>query len=346
MPPNNNQQLAKTSTSESAPLKAIVSDRIEGLYGSMPITNDAEKKRLGNTLIAICTDEKIKKCNHRSVLQAIHHCAVIGLVPNTPTGHCYVVPYEGNATFVLGYQGLVELARLAKFFEDIVAEIVFEGDKFTWQGHYKEPKHSPYFLEGNEKGNARCIYVAWRSGSKITAHLVSMDQVEKRRSMAMAKFRNKDNPSLPWNQWYEEMAKKTALKIAAQFWPKSDRIAMAIDADNREELGELTTTDTEVTQISDSGQVKADRTFGFGDVPGPAEPAEKTEASEEEPKAGASGDQQVIETTATDTTPEPGSVEELDAALEKSQPNPKPSRAQEASAQISDNPEEDLELMF
>src|SRR5690348_15772894 len=43
-------------------------------------------------------------CNRNSLLGAVLQAAQLGLEPGV-LGQCWIIPYKGNATFVLGYQG-------------------------------------------------------------------------------------------------------------------------------------------------------------------------------------------------------------------------------------------------
>src|SRR5205085_11779533 len=59
-------------------------------------------------------------------------------------GHFYVAPHAGEAVFILGYKGRVELAYRSGKVKDIAAGIVYEGDRFEWrEGTRKFLDHTP-----------------------------------------------------------------------------------------------------------------------------------------------------------------------------------------------------------
>ena len=58
----------------------------------------------------IRTNPKLLECSLVSLAGAVMKSAQLGLQLGL-LGHCYLVPYKDEATFILGYKGMIELAR-------------------------------------------------------------------------------------------------------------------------------------------------------------------------------------------------------------------------------------------
>ena len=93
--------------------------------------------------IAATTTPALAKCDVPSLVGAIGQCAQMGLEPNTVLGHAYLVPFNtkrkdanGNERWVnsvqviIGYKGLIDLARRSGQIVSIAAHEVCEHDQF------------------------------------------------------------------------------------------------------------------------------------------------------------------------------------------------------------------------
>jgi len=66
---------------------------------------------------ALRTTPKLMNCSVESLMGAVVHCSQLGLEPNTPLGHAYLIPFDNRkkgvteVQIVLGYKGLIDLAR-------------------------------------------------------------------------------------------------------------------------------------------------------------------------------------------------------------------------------------------
>src|SRR3954454_10260188 len=85
------------------------------------------------SLTAFRTTEKLDRCTPASFLGALMTCAQVGLEPG-PQGHVYIVPFWNKrlssfeATFILGYRGIIELARRSSELVDIAAHTVYQNE--------------------------------------------------------------------------------------------------------------------------------------------------------------------------------------------------------------------------
>src|SRR6056297_818539 len=91
----------------------------------------------------IRTTPKLLKCSMGSLMGAVMQAAALGLEPNL-LGQCYIIPYGNEATFIIGYRGMINLARRSGEIQTIYAHVVKENDEFEYE-YGLEPmlKHKP-----------------------------------------------------------------------------------------------------------------------------------------------------------------------------------------------------------
>ncbi|MED0762673.1 recombinase RecT, partial [Aneurinibacillus thermoaerophilus] len=59
-------------------------------------------------------------------------------------GHCYIIPYGREAQFIIGYKGMIDLARRSGQIEQIYAHAVYEADHFEYElGLHPKLVHKP-----------------------------------------------------------------------------------------------------------------------------------------------------------------------------------------------------------
>jgi len=165
-------------------------------------------------LTAVRTTPGLAQCEARSLLAAIMTCAQLGLEPNTPLGHAYLIPFGGKVQLILGYRGLVELARRSGQLEYIVAREVCEGDEFHFEyGLQEKLIHKPS-LKGRGKPYAYYGVAKFKDGGYVT-QVMSIEEIERHRR------RSKTPDAGPWVTDYDEMAKKTVIRAMARYLPLS-----------------------------------------------------------------------------------------------------------------------------
>jgi len=180
-------------------------------------------------LVRIVTTEirrnpELLSCTKESLLGALMLSAQLGLEPG-PLGHCYYVPFKNKdglkeVNFIVGYKGMIDLARRSGQISVIYAETVYENDEFEVQLGL-EPKliHIPE-LNG-ERGKPVCWYgvVKFKDGG-FYIKVMSKSEIEKHRLRSPSK----DSPLSPWLSDYEEMAKKTVIRAMFKYLPVSPEI--------------------------------------------------------------------------------------------------------------------------
>jgi recombination protein RecT len=184
----------------------------------------------------------LARCDPASLLGAIMTCAQLGLEPGGPLGHAYLVPFENrragrtDVQFILGYRGMIDLARRSGQIQSIEARAVYEGDQFDVKfGLDSDLTHVPDFDNPNraQPDKLRFVYaVAKLKDGGVQFEVLSRREVEAVRAQSKA------GSSGPWQTHYEAMALKTVIWRLCRYLPISIEMATAVEQDERADHGE------------------------------------------------------------------------------------------------------------
>lgn len=119
------------------------------------------KAFLTNAYNIYVSDKKLQECTVFSFLNALMDGAKVGLMPNTPLGLCFILPYKVKgvmtAQFQMGYPGHIALAHRTKEYESIYAHAVYPEDEFDYcYGYNKHCDHIP-----NPEGHGDSKPIFW-----------------------------------------------------------------------------------------------------------------------------------------------------------------------------------------
>ena len=130
------QQALAVRQPEKLTVRSLMSGaKLEELQKVCARGADAQKM-LKMFAIAGSRTPKLLQCTPLSMLDAMVRCAELGLMPST-LGTAYLIPYENRKNntvecqLIIGYRGLVELARRSGQIARIEAHIVYKQDEFT-----------------------------------------------------------------------------------------------------------------------------------------------------------------------------------------------------------------------
>ena len=157
---------------------------------------------------------KLLECSPESFCAAIIMCSQLGLEPGSALGQIYLIPFKSEVTVMLGYKGMIELARRSGQIVSLSAHDVYENDVFEYEyGLHEKLKHVPSL---KDRGKLIAVYsVAHFVGGGHQIEVMSKGDVDKIRS------RSKSGQSGPWVTDYPEMARKTALRKLFKYLPIS-----------------------------------------------------------------------------------------------------------------------------
>lgn len=184
-------------------------------------------------LTAVRTNPKLAECSPSSFLGCVMSLAQLGLEPNTPLGFAYLIPRnmmnkaagrkEMQCTLIIGYQGMMDLARRSRLVKSIYAHAVRQGDDFSYTlGTDPKVHHVPSDEGDREAKPITHVYaVAEMEHGARTFVVMTAAQVTARRNRSMAKNEG------PWITDPEKMTLKTAVRELFTWIPKSAEIALA-----------------------------------------------------------------------------------------------------------------------
>jgi len=179
---------------------------------------------------------KVALQNRQAVIDAVTNIASIGLSLNPAKKQAYFVPRKGKICLDISYMGLMDLAMSTGSVRWGQAKLVYESDFFELNGVDQPPTHhsKPFAAD---RGNVVGVYVVVKTadGDYLT-HPMSIAEVVAIRDRSEAwKAYVKDKSKLcPWVTDPGEMTKKTCVKQAYKYWPKTERLEKAIHYLNTE----------------------------------------------------------------------------------------------------------------
>ena len=90
---------------------------------------------------------------------AVMQSAQLGLEPGSALGQAYLVPYGKECQLILGYRGMIDLARRSGQVLSLNAYAVREGDDFNYQlGLHPDIHHIPSPEAGRDKQPITFVY--------------------------------------------------------------------------------------------------------------------------------------------------------------------------------------------
>lgn len=192
------------------------------------------------TANAIRTTPKLQECEPLSFLGALMQCASLGLEPNTILGHAYLIPFKNNrknvmeVQLIIGYKGLIDLARRSGHITSISANIHYSDDEL-WEyeeGTEARLRHRPSGQEG-EKQHAYAI-AQFKDGGHAYV-VLPWAQVMKTRDgsqgwQTAVKYGSTNRS--PWFTHEDAMAKKTAIRALSKYLPLSVEFIDAVQSDS------------------------------------------------------------------------------------------------------------------
>ena len=200
---------------------------------------------------------ELRRCNQASFFGAVLQCAQLGLEPGSALGHCYLLPYGNgkakdglpNCQLIIGYRGMIDLARRSGQIVSINAYCVHQADEFVYElGLHPDIKHRPSAMA--DRGPVTYVYaVAQLQGGGVQFEVMSRAEIEAVRSQSKAGTRG------PWVTHWEEMARKTVVRRLFKYLPVSTEALRAVEVDEKSDRGEaVTETDFLDAAFVDKGQ--------------------------------------------------------------------------------------------
>lgn len=195
---------------------------------------------------ALTKSPKLELCEPRDLVIALLNIAQLGLEPNTPLGHAYLIPYKGKRCVngkwieiyepqvILGYQGILQLMWNSGFIDGLSADLAYTADEYlVTKGSDPRIVHVPV-TGATDRGKIVGGYMAtWIKGAgRPMLFSMSIAQI-----LEIRDNHGNTGEKSPWNTNFEGMALKTIIRHGSKVIPKAPEslLARATQLDERSE---------------------------------------------------------------------------------------------------------------
>lgn len=243
-------------------LRGLLEQNKEAVGASLP-SGFSQDRFVRLLLTAANTNPELFECDPRSFLAAGVGAAQLGLEPNDARGLAYLIPFKDNrrnlkvVQLIIGYRGMLDLARRSGMVSSINAFSVFKQDRFEYQlGLEPSLMHVPGDHDENPDDLSHVYAVAKVNGDPQFVVLTrrQIDKTKAQSQGAKSKYS-------PWNGFYVEMALKTAIRRLCKWLPQTVEVAQALDTDERDlvigDLGVIGHGDIDYGDVVDTKALEA-----------------------------------------------------------------------------------------
>lgn len=168
--------------------------------------------------------EALRKCSPESIYLGLLACAVTGLEPGALKGEAYLVPFKGEATFMVGYRGIIKMARRSRGVAAIWSNVVYEGDEFEVDlGSANRIVHRPRLGSRGEKIIAAYAIARMANGQ---------DEIELMDDADLDAVKKAGQGGPAWKDWGDQMMRKSPIRRLGKRLPLNADyyVALALDA--------------------------------------------------------------------------------------------------------------------
>ena len=194
-PITNAQKARNYITSHEDEIRAMLPNHIE---------QERFMRNMGRQLVG---NQSLQDCDPSSLVTSCVEAANLGLDIGT-LGSCWVIPYGRQATLVVGYQGLIDLAIRSGTVKAIHCNVVRKNDEYGANQTAFFHNYDPFALEAERDEIVGVYTIIELANGASQYETMNIEQVEKVRQSSAA--RN----SGPWTEHWDRMAIKTVLRRA------------------------------------------------------------------------------------------------------------------------------------
>ena len=194
--------------------------------------DEAFAKRFKNELLTVVTTNKyLQNCSVQSILTAAGQAATLKLSISPSLGYAYIIPYKGEATFQIGYKGLIQLAQRTGLYRRIRGVEVYEGELKDYN------RLTGDFSFGQRISDQIIGFLAYfelLNGFQCML-FISKEEMETHAMTYSQSYRSDKNKGWTtsiWSTQFNKMGIKTVVKmLLSKYGPMSVDMQQAITAD-------------------------------------------------------------------------------------------------------------------
>jgi phage RecT family recombinase len=119
-------------------VKAFLTDNKAAISAALPKHLNPDRM-LQVAQTAITQNPQLLECDTGTLFGALIRCTQLGLEPNNALGQLYLIPFNNrkanrkDVQVIVGYKGMIDLARRSGNIESLQAMAVREGDEFSYE---------------------------------------------------------------------------------------------------------------------------------------------------------------------------------------------------------------------
>lgn len=192
-------------------------------------------------MTAIQKDANLVRAEPSSLFEACVRCATDGLIPDGR--EAALTTFGGKAVYMPMVGGILKKVRNSGELASITAQVIHKNDSFRYwvDGDGEHLTHEPLLF--GERGEMIGVYaLAKTKDGDVYIEPMTIADVDKVRKVSKAQ-------SGPWKDWYDEMAKKTAIRRLSKRLPMSTDLEDVIRRDDH--LTELKDVTPKTNSIQD-----------------------------------------------------------------------------------------------
>lgn len=185
-------------------------------------------------MTAVQNTPKLLQCDKNSLYMAVLKSAQLGLEPDGVLGQAYLLPYGNKVQLIVGYKGLIDLARRSGEVSNIIAKEVCVNDDFELAWHEEVPFRHKQDISGVRGDIIGFWAMARFKDGGFHFDYMTVDEVNTIRDgsqgyQSAKKYAKNGVINSPWESNYVEMGKKTAIRRIAKYLPMSVQRASAVE---------------------------------------------------------------------------------------------------------------------
>jgi len=191
------------------------------------------------TMTSLQLTPKLLDCEPVSLISAVMQCAQLGLEPDNVLGHAYLVPFKRSGVqrvqIIVGYRGIMKLARNSEDVDSIEARSVYEEDDFDYKygdSQRRMLSHVPSEVENPGALRAAYAICRFKGGGEVWEVVLPRHITKVKKSSASS-----SRGDSPWKLHEEEMWRKTAVRRLEPFLPLGVEAKRAFAMDEAGERG-------------------------------------------------------------------------------------------------------------
>lgn len=179
---------------------------------------------ISSVLLAVANDPSgnLQKCSPQSIYESAIRAASLRLSVDPGIRQAYLVPFKGEATLIVGYKGLYDMAIRTGKYRYINVGKVYEGEEVV-----EDRLSGIHHISGSRTGDK---HIGWIGAFEMTNGFGKTLYMSVEEIHAHAKRYSKGY-SLPggaWKRSTEQMEKKTVLRLLLTWWGYLDPNDLAL----------------------------------------------------------------------------------------------------------------------